>query len=158
MIFTNMGVSALSVLLLVAAASCFGDKALTKDRTVTTVAPGVYMIRHKDAPNGIPNGNTEVIIGEREVLVVDSCYLASEAKQDIAQIRAWTDKPVRYLVNTHWHNDHTMGNTTYAAAFPDVSIVAHSETRTMMKGYLGGLRPAYGPDRGPQGSNCHGEG
>lgn len=69
---------------------------------------------------------------------MDSCYLASEAKQDIAQIRVWTDKLVRYLVHTHWHNDHTMGNATYAAAFPDVSIVAHSETRTMMNGYLSG--------------------
>jgi cyclase len=86
----------------------FGDSSLTKERTITEVSTGVYVIRHKDAPNGLPNGNTEVIIGDREVLVVDSCYLASEARQDIAQIRKWTDKPVRYLVNTHWHNDHTI--------------------------------------------------
>jgi hypothetical protein len=55
------------------------DTSLTKERTVTEVASGVYVIRPKDAPNGIPNGNTEVIIGDREVLVVDSCYLVSEA-------------------------------------------------------------------------------
>jgi glyoxylase-like metal-dependent hydrolase (beta-lactamase superfamily II) len=112
---------------------CLADTSLTKERTITEVARGVYVIRHKDAPNGIPNGNTEVIIGDREVLVVVSCYLASEARQDIAQIRKWTDNPVRYLVNTHWHNDHTMGNGTYADASTNLSIIAHTETRTMMR-------------------------
>ena len=63
---------------------------------------------------------------------MDSCYLASDARQDIPQIRKWTDKPVRYLVNTHWHNAHTMGKGTYANAFPNLSIIAHTETRTMM--------------------------
>jgi glyoxylase-like metal-dependent hydrolase (beta-lactamase superfamily II) len=112
---------------------CLDDTSLTTERTITEVARGVYVIRHKDAPNGIPNGNTEVSIGDREVLVVDSCYLASEARQDIAQIRKWTDNPVRYLVNTHWHNDHTMGNGTYADAFTNLSIIAHTETITMMR-------------------------
>src|ERR1700730_11167504 len=115
-----------------------GDSVHTKERAVTEVAPGVYAIRHKDAANGIPNGNTAVIVGDREVLVVDSCYLASEARQDIAQIRHWTSKPVRYLVNTHWHNDHTMGNSTYVEAFPSLLIIAQAETKTMAEGYLSG--------------------
>jgi len=80
------------------------------------------------------------------VLVVDSCYLASEARQDIAQIRKWAHKPVRYLVNTHWHNDHTMGNATYAEAFPNLSIIAHSQTRIMMEGYLGGWYARHGKE------------
>ena len=104
--------------MLVNSAMCLADTSLTKQRTITEVASGIYVIRHKDAPNGIPNGNTEVIIGERGVLIVDSCYLASEARQDIAQIRKWTDKPVRYLVNMHWHNDHTMGNGTMPTNSP----------------------------------------
>jgi glyoxylase-like metal-dependent hydrolase (beta-lactamase superfamily II) len=128
----------LTLTLLGAAGPVFGDAVHTRERTVTQVAPGVYMIRHKDAPSGFPNGNTTVIIGDREVLVVDSCYLASEARQDIAQIRQWTDKPVRYLVNTHVHNDHTMGNGTYADAFPSLFIIAHPETKIMAEGYLSG--------------------
>jgi cyclase len=116
----------------------FGDAVHTKERSQTQVATGVYVIRHKDAPSGFPNGNTTVIIGDREVLVVDSCYLASEARQDIAQIRQWTDKPVHYLVNTHWHNDHTMGNGTYVDAFPSLSIIAHTQTKIMAEGYLPG--------------------
>jgi cyclase len=111
------------------------DSVNTRARTVTQVAEGVYVIRHKDAPDGFPQGNTTVVIGGREVLVVDSCYLPSSAREDIEQIRGWTDKPVRYLVNTHWHYDHTMGNGVYAEAFPGLAIVAHAETRRQSEGY-----------------------
>jgi glyoxylase-like metal-dependent hydrolase (beta-lactamase superfamily II) len=107
----------------------------TRERGVTEVAQGVYVIRHPDDPTGFPNGNTTVVVGEREVLVVDSCYLPSEARRDIEQIRRWTDKPVRYLVNTHWHGDHQMGNYVYSEAFPQLAVVAHVETRRQIEGY-----------------------
>lgn len=80
------------------------DSTKTLTRSFEKIAEGVYTIRHKDAPDTFPQGNTTVIIGDREVLVVDSCYLPSSAREDIAQIRQWTNKPVRYLVNTHWHS------------------------------------------------------
>src|SRR5215210_6371860 len=104
----------------------FADSVNTKERTVTKVAEGVYVIRHKDAPDTFPQGNTTVIIGDREVFVVDSCYLPSSAREDIAQIRQWTSKPVRYLLNTHWHYDHTLGNGTYWDGFPSLTIIAHN--------------------------------
>ncbi len=88
-----------------------------KQRVVTKLAEGVYEIRHPNAPDHFSQGNTVVIIGETGVLVVDSCYLPSTAEEDIAQIRQWTSKPVRYLLNTHWHNDHVQGNAAYADAF-----------------------------------------
>jgi cyclase len=112
------------------------DSVDTHQRSVNRVADGVYMIRHPDAPNGFPNGNTTVIVGSNAALVVDSCYLPSEARKDIAQIREWTDKPVRYLVNTHWHNDHVMGNGTYAESFPVISVVSQIETKNQMQGYV----------------------
>lgn len=105
------------------------------ERTVTKLAEGVYVIRHRDAPDTFPQGNTTVIIGEREALVVDSCYLPSSAKEDIAQIRQWTTKPVRYLINTHWHFDHTMGNAAYWESFSPLSIIAHAETARSIAGY-----------------------
>lgn len=119
------------------------DSSSTRARTITKVTDGVYMIRHKDAPDGFPQGNTTVIIGEREVFVVDACYLPSSAKEDIAQIRQWTNKPVRYLLNTHWHYDHTMGNGAYAEAFPSITIIAHTETRKQMEGYNPGWFERY---------------
>ena len=99
---------------------------------VTRLAEGVYVIAHVDAPDGFPQGNTTVVIGERSVLVVDATYLPSTARRDIALIRSWTDKPVSYVVNTHWHQDHNAGNSAYVEAFPAVHLVAHVETRKDM--------------------------
>jgi cyclase len=110
------------------------DTVSTKARTVTKISEGVYTIRHKDAPDTFPQSNTTVIIGDREVLVVDSCYLPSAAREDIAEIRQWTKKPVRYLVNTHWHYDHTMGNGAYWEAFTPLTIIAHIETSKQSTG------------------------
>lgn len=109
-----------------------GDSSSTPERSVTKLAEGVYEIRHEDPPLGFVNGNTTVIIGSREVFVVDSCSVASAAQEDIAQIRKWTDKPVRYLLNTHWHHDHNAGNIDYRDAFPGLAIVAHAETKAML--------------------------
>ena len=106
----------------------FADSSVTTQRTVTKLAEGVYEIRHPDAPDTFPQGNTTVIIGERSVLVVDSCLLPSSAREDVEQIRKWTNKPVTFLVNTHWHFDHTLGNATYAAAFPSIQIIAQKAT------------------------------
>jgi cyclase len=111
------------------------DSVKTLERSFVKLAEGVYLIRHKDAPDTFPQSNTTVIIGESEVLVVDSCYLPSAAREDIAQIRQWTNKPVRYLVNTHWHYDHTMGNGVYWEAFPGLSIIAQTETAKQSVNY-----------------------
>jgi glyoxylase-like metal-dependent hydrolase (beta-lactamase superfamily II) len=108
------------------------DTVASHQRTVTKLAEGVYFIRHKDPPDHFLQGNSMVIIGDSGVLVVDSCYLPSSAREDIAQIRQWTNKPVRYLFNTHWHNDHTQGNAVYAEAFPAITIIAQNETAKLI--------------------------
>ena len=114
---------------LVAAATLWGD---TNERRVTKLADGVYAIEHKYLYDGSSSGNTTVIIGEREVFVVDSCYRPSSAQEDIAEIRKWTNKPVGYLLNTHFHNDHNNGNKTYLDAFPSLAIIAQEETKKDM--------------------------
>lgn len=93
------------------------------------VADGVYAILHDDATDAWPHGNTGIVVGEEGVLVVDSCYLPSRAKADIALIRSVTDEPVRYLVFTHWHFDHNNGTMAYRDAFPGITIVSERETR-----------------------------
>ncbi|HEY2093990.1 MAG TPA: MBL fold metallo-hydrolase [Thermoanaerobaculia bacterium] len=110
----------------------FADTAYTVERTVTKLADGVYAIRHEDPLPGWANGNTTVIIGSRDVFVVDSGQFPSVAREDIAQIRQWTDKPVRYLLNTHWHLDHAGGNAAYMEAFPGLAVVAHAQTKEML--------------------------
>jgi cyclase len=117
---------------LLAVAPVFADPPEINQRQVTKLADGVYTIQHKDSTGGSPSGNTTVVIGDREVFVVDSCYLPSLAREDIAQIRQWTDKPVGYLLNTHFHNDHNNGNKTYLDAFPSLAIIAQEATRQDM--------------------------
>jgi glyoxylase-like metal-dependent hydrolase (beta-lactamase superfamily II) len=92
------------------------------------VADGVYVILHDNATDEWPHGNTGVVVGETGVLVVDSTYLPSRARADIALIRKVTDKPVRYLAYTHWHFDHNNGGIAYRQAFPAVDVVSARDT------------------------------
>ena len=119
------------------------DSTTTKDRTVTKLAENVYEIRHPDAPDTFPQGNTTVIIGDKTVMVVDSCLLPSSARADIEQIRKWTNKPVSYLVNTHWHFDHTLGNQAYAEAFPGIQIIAQKSTQKIIADFNPGAVARY---------------
>ncbi|MBL8114601.1 MAG: MBL fold metallo-hydrolase, partial [Acidobacteria bacterium] len=97
--------------------------------TMERVAEGVYAILHEDATDSWPHGNTGVVVGSESVLVIDSCYLPSRARGDIALIRSVTPKPVKYLVFTHWHFDHNNGTVAYRDAFPGLVIVSERETR-----------------------------
>ena len=123
---------ALALLVLAGGAPLAADSSITRERVVTKLADGVYEIRHQDPLYGWVNGNTTVVVGSREALVVDACSVAWAAREDIAEIRRWTDRPVRYLLNTHWHHDHSAGNRDYLEAFPGLAIVAHVDTRRML--------------------------
>ena len=92
------------------------------------IGDGVYAVIHDDATDAWPHGNTGVVVGEHGVLVVDATYLPSRARADIALIRKVTDKPVRWLVNTHWHFDHNNGAAAYTKAFPGLAVVSERET------------------------------
>lgn len=119
--------STISVLILLFTLPVYAESA----RKVTQLAAGVYEIDH-GGPSGYESGNTTVVVGDRQVFVVDSCFLPSAAREDIAQIRQWTDKPVVFVLNTHFHNDHNLGNRVYMDAFPSVTIIAHTETKREM--------------------------
>lgn len=73
--------------------------------------------------------NAVIVLLDDGVLVVDSQNAPGTARAVIAEVRKLTDKPVRYLVNTHWHGDHVQGNRAYREAFPGVQIIAHRNTR-----------------------------
>ena len=113
-----------------AAAPMVGEEA---SRKVTKLAEGVYAIEHPGhRHDGMFSGNTTVIIGTRQVLVVDSAYLPEVTRADIAQIHEWTNKPVCFVLNTHFHNDHNLGNSLYMEAYPAVTIIAHTVTKQNM--------------------------
>jgi glyoxylase-like metal-dependent hydrolase (beta-lactamase superfamily II) len=102
-------------------------QALTTSQSfdVVPVAPRVYGAIGK---NGV-FGNGAFIVGSDSVVVVDTQARPSWARDLITEIRKVTDKPVRYVINTHWHGDHTLGNQAYITAFgPDVAFVAQTNT------------------------------
>jgi cyclase len=92
------------------------------------IAEGVYVIIHDDATDQWPHSNTGVVIGDAGVFVVDSTYLPSRARADIALIKSVTSKPVRYLATTHWHFDHNNGAVAYRDAYPGVKLVSERDT------------------------------
>jgi cyclase len=122
-----------SLIALGAATTAATAQTLPRDSTarVERMAEGVYAIIHDDASDQWPHSNTGVVVYDDGVLVVDATYLPSRARADIALIRKLTDKPVRYLVNTHWHMDHTYGNVAYRDTFPDMVILTERQTREM---------------------------
>jgi cyclase len=79
-------------------------------------------------PNSFISGNTVIIaLPDGGSMVVDPHITEFTANEIIAKARQVGD-PVRYLVNTHLHNDHTQGNTAFKKAFPAIDIIAHRNT------------------------------
>lgn len=95
---------------------------------IERIAEDVYVIVHDDASDEWPHANTGVVVGKRGVLVVDTPYLPSRTRGDIALLRKLTPLPVTHLVYTHWHMDHNNGAADYQRAFPGLVIVAERNT------------------------------
>jgi len=105
---------------------------VTERFTTTGVGRDVYAFIAPDSRTAFVTGNSLAVIGTDAVLVVDSGHVPSMARRMIGEIRRHTARPVRYLVNTHWHPDHAAGNGEYRAAFPDLAIISTSSTRRQL--------------------------
>jgi len=96
---------------------------------VEKVGKDVYVITHENATDEWPHSNVGIIIGDKDVMVIDADYLPSRARADIALIRKLTLKPVKYLVYTHWHFDHNNGAIAYLDSFPNIKIISEKESQ-----------------------------
>lgn len=95
---------------------------------IKPVADGVYAAIAKPAYK--VNSNAAIILLDDGVLVVDTHSKPSAARALIGQIKKLTDKPVRYVVNTHFHWDHYQGNQAYPSSWPaSVEIISSEATR-----------------------------
>lgn len=94
---------------------------------VVEVADGVYAAL-QPADGRFDDGNAVFVVLDEGVLVVDTHNSPVRAREVIAAIRARTDLPVRWVVNTHWHGDHVQGNEAYREAWPEARFVAHEAT------------------------------
>ncbi len=91
---------------------------------IVKVADGVHAAL-QPKPLRFNDSNSTILINDRDVIVIDTQAKPSTARDLIRRIRKMTKKPVRFVINTHWHGDHTLGNQAYREAFPDVVFVAH---------------------------------
>jgi cyclase len=98
---------------------------------IQKVADGVYFAQAH--PQVLTNCNAAIFVNSREVVVVDAHSKPSAAASLVAQIKKEvTNKPVRYLVNTHFHWDHTQGDAAYRAAGGKVEIIASEATKQLL--------------------------
>ena len=97
---------------------------------IVKVADGVHAAIA--APAYKVNSNTAIIESDDGVMVVDTHSKPSAARVIIERLREMTQKPVRYVVNTHFHWDHWHGNEAYPAAYPHAEIVTNQITREAM--------------------------
>ena len=93
---------------------------------------GIYVFRAPSDLDYWTATNSVAIVNQDDVTVFDSCTRAVTARAVIAEIRKVTTKPVRVLINSHWHQDHWSGNDEYAKAFPGLRIISSAETRAYM--------------------------
>jgi glyoxylase-like metal-dependent hydrolase (beta-lactamase superfamily II) len=122
----------------VAVAAAFGTAWLLPDRDIVAQGAGpkhrmtriTDTIYRADAP-GTPgiNSTSWVFINEKDVLVTDSEGSPASARSLLAGVASITDKPVHYLVDTHFHIDHAYGN---AALPPTVQIIGSEFTHRML--------------------------
>lgn len=108
---------------------CSVALAQTPDFTVKQVGNGVY------AAIGVPGGkagsNAGFVIGSNGVLVIDSFLDVPPAQALLAEIRKLTSLPVRYVVNTHYHLDHSGGNRAFVDA--GATVIAHKNVRAWLR-------------------------
>jgi len=113
----------LAGLLFVSGAAGAQDENFSKVQIkVTKVAGNVYMLQGS-------GGNIGASVGDDGIVIVDDQY-APLAEKIQAALKGITDKPVRFIINTHYHGDHTGGNTYFQKQAP---IIAQDNVRKRLE-------------------------
>lgn len=92
---------------------------------IESIAPGAWAalqpheLRFNDS-------NSLIVAADDFVIVVDAQENANDVRSIIEFAKSEIGKPIRFVVNTHWHSDHTQGNTIYRQAYGDsLTIIGH---------------------------------
>jgi quinoprotein relay system zinc metallohydrolase 2 len=117
---------------------------------LTQIASGVFVHQGVHAQQSEVNqgdiANASFVIGGDAVAVIDTSGSAKMGRNLLAGIRAITDKPIRYVINTHMHPDHVFGNKPFQSEA--TTFVAHHKMGRALaaraQNYLGGHRQMIG--------------
>jgi cyclase len=112
---------------------------------ITELAPGVYFRKAQTAPT-FTGCNQGWVVFRDYVLVIDANF-PGQAAEVIPLIRSYTDKPIRFVFDTHYHGDHADGNMQYAKV--GATVVAHERSQALFqtKGIEGFERAKVSADR-----------
>lgn len=101
---------------------------------LSQISDGIYA--YIDVKSGSANNrfgaNAGIVIGDHGVLVVDTLTSAKEALTFMEDIRKVTDKPIHYVVNTHYHLDHAFGNCLFADMGAEIICHANCRKQTLV--------------------------
>src|ERR1700704_4420924 len=98
---------------------------------IEKVAHGIYAAIAR--PESLLNCNAAIFENSADLLIVDTHSKPSAVTALVSQIRREiTPKPIRYIVNSHFHWDHTQGNPTYHRIAPHADILASEATRKLL--------------------------
>jgi glyoxylase-like metal-dependent hydrolase (beta-lactamase superfamily II) len=103
------------------------------------VVPGVHLIRGTFVPGTQPDGNTVIFDAPDGLIVVDSGRHAAHTQQIVDFAKA-AKKPVKVIVNTHWHLDHVGGNLILRREFPEARVYASGAIAEARTGFLANYR------------------
>src|SRR5215475_6744715 len=154
-----MGLSGMSILGMAARRAAWAQAAASGAATdlfeIQNVGDGVYFAFAR--PQAVGNCNAAIFVNSSDVLVVDAHSKPSAAAGLIAQIKQITPKPVRYLVDTHFHWDHSQGNAGYRDAFgKSLQIISSAKTKELEAEFLKArLRESLDPNGHPFTSQPH---
>jgi cyclase len=130
----KLGIPAIALMLLSSLAAAPEEDFSKVQMKVTKVSGNVYMLAGA-------GGNIGASVGEDGIVIVDDQY-APMADKIKAALKGITDKPVRFVINTHYHGDHTGGNAIFQQSAP---IIAQDNVRKRLQeagtaGNLGGVK------------------
>ena len=123
----------LCVLAFALASSLMFSQKASAQQGLTKITDNVYS--YVDVKNSGPSNsfgaNAGIIIGKDGIVVVDTLISSKEAKRFIRDIRAISKKPIKYVVNTHYHLDHTFGNSDFRRL--GAVIISHTNDSKNLK-------------------------
>src|SRR5436305_11337587 len=131
--FAAAGLLVLGCLPVPGPAASAADLPRMKFNDVKQVAPGVffrYSAISPTDPNVFGGSNNAWVVFRDYVVVIDANF-PSGAEEVIAAIKKTTDKPIRYVFDTHHHGDHAYGNAVFARA--GASIVAQANCARLLR-------------------------